>query len=93
MIKTISKENAITAYKGFKDDFSCLDFQYKVGNEYHINGDVEMCENGFHACKDLMDVFNYYLTAPVYLIMITILIITVLSGNIKMVKFHIINMS
>ena len=60
MIKTISKKNAITAYKGFKDDFSCLDFQYEVGMEYHINGDVEMCENGFHACKDLMDVFNYY---------------------------------
>ena len=60
MIKSISKENAITAYKGFKDDFSCLDFQYEVGMEYHINGDVEMCGNGFHACEKPIDVFNYY---------------------------------
>ena len=60
MIKTISKKNAITAYKGFKDDFSCLDFQYEVCMEYHINGDVEMCENGFHACEKPIDVFSYY---------------------------------
>ena len=60
MIKTISKENAITAYKAFNSNFSCRDFQYEVGKEYHINGDVEMCENGFHACIDLMDVFDYY---------------------------------
>ena len=60
MIKTISKENAITAYKGFNSNFSCRDFQYEVGKEYHINGDVEMCGNGFHACIDLMDVFDFY---------------------------------
>ena len=60
MIKKIDKENAIVAYKAFGNNFSCRDFQYEVGKEYHINGDVEMCENGFHACKDLMDVFNYY---------------------------------
>ena len=64
MIKTISKENAITAYKGFKDDFSCLDFQYEVGMEYHINGDLEMCENGFHACEKPIDVFDYYNMSP-----------------------------
>ena len=60
MIKKIDKENAIVAYKAFDENFSCRDFQYKVGKEYHINGVVEMCENGFHACIDLMDVFNYY---------------------------------
>ena len=60
MIKTISKENAITAYKGFKDDFSCLDFQYKVGNEYHITGDLKICKNGFHACQNSIDTFKYY---------------------------------
>ena len=64
MIKTISKENAITAYKGFKDDFSCLDFQYEVGMEYHIDGDVEMCGNGFHACEKPIDVFSYYDLSP-----------------------------
>ena len=56
----ISRENAIVAYKAFDEIFRCRDFLYEVGMEYHINGDVEMCENGFHACEDLMDVFNYY---------------------------------
>ena len=60
MIKTISKENAITAYKAFNSNFSCRDFQYEVGKEYHINGDVKMCGNGFHACQNSIDTFNYY---------------------------------
>ena len=60
MNKAISKENAIVAYKAFDENFRCRGFMYEVGKEYHINGDVEMCENGFHACKDLMDTFSYY---------------------------------
>ena len=60
MNKAISKENAIVAYKAFDENFRCRNFMYEVGKEYHINGDVEMCENGFHACKDLMDTFSYY---------------------------------
>lgn len=60
MIKTISKENAITAYKGFKDDFSCRGFQYEIGKEYCIEGELELCANGFHACQNPLDVFDYY---------------------------------
>lgn len=56
----ISKENAIVAYKAFNSDFSCRNFMYEVGKEYHINGDVKMCENGFHACQNSIDTFNYY---------------------------------
>lgn len=56
----INKENAIFAYKGFDNDFSCRGFQYEVGKEYQITGDLKICENGFHACKDLTNVFNYY---------------------------------
>ena len=60
MIKTISKENAIVAYKGFNNDFSCLDFHYEVGNEYKLDGEVVVCESGFHACEKPIDVFSYY---------------------------------
>ena len=60
MIKTISKENAITAYKGFKDDFSCRGFHYEVGKEYEIKGEIKCCERGFHACESPMEVFDYY---------------------------------
>ena len=60
MIKSISKENAIVAYKGFNDDFSCLDFHYEVGKEYEIKGEIKCCERGFHACESPMEVFDYY---------------------------------
>ena len=56
----INKENAIFAYKGFDENFCCRNFQYEVGKEYHITGDLKICKNGFHACKDLMDTFSYY---------------------------------
>ena len=56
----INKENAIFAYKGFDENFRCRDFQYEVGKEYHITSDLKICKNGFHACKDLINTFNYY---------------------------------
>ena len=54
----INKENAIFAYKGFDENFCCRDFQYEVGKEYHITGDLKICKNGFHACEDLIDTFS-----------------------------------
>ena len=60
MIKTISKENAIVAYKAFDENFRCRDFQYEVGKEYEIKGEIKCCERGFHACESPMDVFDYY---------------------------------
>ena len=60
MNKTISKENAIVAYKAFDENFRCRDFQYEVGKEYEIKGEIKCCERGFHACESPMEVFDYY---------------------------------
>lgn len=47
-------------YKVFNPDWTCLDFQYKVGKTYEING-MPLCgRRGFHFCKDLKDCFSYY---------------------------------
>ena len=54
------KENVIKSYKGFDKDFKCKDFQYKVGKEYEIEGEIKCCERGFHACESPMEVFDYY---------------------------------
>ena len=51
----------IKAYKGFNTDLTCRDFQYEVGKEYEQKGKIEVCENGFHACENPMDVFEHYL--------------------------------
>ena len=60
MNKTISKENAIVAYKAFDENFRCRDFQYEVGKEYEIKGKIKCCKRGFHACESPMEVFDYY---------------------------------
>ena len=50
----------IKAYKGFNRDMTCRGFQYKEGESYTHDGDVEPCQGGFHACERPLDVFCYY---------------------------------
>ena len=47
-------------YKGFNSDLTCLGFQYEVGKTYHQDGDLQVCANGFHFCKNLTDCFEFY---------------------------------
>jgi hypothetical protein len=50
----------ITAVKGFNADWTCRGFQYEVGKTYRIEGPVSLCEHGFHACLNAIDVWTYY---------------------------------
>ena len=56
----MTEQNKIIAYKGFNKDLKCRDFQYEVGKEYEINGEIECCKRGFHACKSPMEVWDHY---------------------------------
>ena len=47
-------------YKGFNKDMTCRGFKYEEGKEYETNEPVSCCNNGFHACEDPLDCFNYY---------------------------------
>ena len=53
-------ENVITSYKGFDKNMQCRGFQYEVGKEYEIDGEIKCCNRGFHACKSPMEVWDYY---------------------------------
>ena len=56
----MANEDKIIAYKGFDKDFKCRDFQYEVGKTYEMDGNIECCSRGFHACESPMEVFDYY---------------------------------
>ena len=53
-------KNVITSYKGFDKDMKCHDFQYEVGKEYNMDGEIKCCNRGFHACKSPLEVWDYY---------------------------------
>lgn len=46
-------------YKGFDENLKCRDFQYEIGKEYEETN-AKLCETGFHACENPIDVFTYY---------------------------------
>lgn len=50
----------IKSYKAFDENMRCMGFQYEVGKEYDMNGDIQCCKSGFHACEFPMEVWNYY---------------------------------
>ena len=53
-------ENMIKSYKGFDKDMQCRGFQYEVGKEYDMDGEIKCCDRGFHACKSPLEVWDYY---------------------------------
>ena len=49
----------IKAYKGFDKNLCCRDFQYEVGKEYEMDGDIKVCDRGFHACESPLEVLEH----------------------------------
>ena len=53
-------EKVITSYKAFDKNMQCRGFQYEVGKEYEMDREVKCCNQGFHACKSPLEVWDYY---------------------------------
>ena len=50
----------VKGYKVFEEDWTCRDFRYEVGETYRHDGEISLCEAGFHFCRKAVDCFNYY---------------------------------
>ena len=53
-------DKVITSYKAFDKNMQCRRFQYEVGKEYEMDGEIKCCKRGFHACKSPMGVWDHY---------------------------------
>ena len=53
-------DKTIKSYKAFDENMQCRGFQYEVGKEYDMDGDIQCCNRGFHACESPIEVWDYY---------------------------------
>lgn len=66
MAKKKEEVKGVKGYKAFYYDLSCNpngnSKQYKIGHIYRLrsNQKLELCKRGFHFCKELRDVFQFY---------------------------------
>ena len=50
----------VKGFKGFNEDLTCRGFLYEIGKTYKHSGEVELCRSGFHFCRKLKDVYQFY---------------------------------
>ena len=62
-MRNIIKRKEVIAYKGMEFNMTCKGFHYEVGKSYKTDK-AELCNCGFHACLNPIDVLDYY---PKYL--------------------------
>ena len=47
-------------YKATDKGMKCRGFQYELGKTAEVEGDIELCKRGAHACEMPLDVLGYY---------------------------------
>lgn len=52
----------VEGYKGTDANMRCRDYQYELGKRFDMpeGAEIKECENGFHLCLNLKDVYTYY---------------------------------
>ena len=50
----------IKGYKAFDKGLICRGFQYEVGKDFYYDQEIRLCNSGFHFCKSLGNVYEYY---------------------------------
>ena len=50
----------VEGYKAFNSDWTCLGKQYSCPGIFEQNGELKLCKNGIHFCKDIEHCLYYY---------------------------------
>ena len=58
--KKYDDKGRLIAYKGFGEHMQCRGCFHYVENKTYKTNKAKLCECGFHACTNPLDVFNYY---------------------------------
>lgn len=58
------KSYKVKGYKVFDSNWTCLGFQYKVGETYKHEGEIKLCHSGYHFCQKAVDCFSFYTFNP-----------------------------
>lgn len=48
------------AFKCTDMNMMCRDTQYEIGKTYDYSEKLVMCQSGYHFCKDVMSIKEYY---------------------------------
>ncbi|MFA5321986.1 MAG: pentapeptide repeat-containing protein, partial [Smithella sp.] len=56
----MKKYDYLTGYKATNSEMKCHGFQYKLGEWYKHDGEIKLCEKGFHFCKYPSGPWSYY---------------------------------
>lgn len=52
----------VDGYKGTDKNMCCRDYQFELGKQFNMpeGSEIDLCHSGFHLCKKLRNVYNYY---------------------------------
>jgi len=56
----MSEKAEVNGYKGFNTDLTCRGYQFIEGQTFKHEGEISVCESGFHFCENPIDIFAYY---------------------------------
>ena len=54
------KKEIIKGYKGFDKNLKCRGVQFEVGKIHEQKGELKICSNGFHFCREFKNVNDFY---------------------------------
>jgi Pentapeptide repeats (8 copies) len=49
----------VKGWKCLGNDMSCRGFKFRIGESYHQDGEIKLCENGFHFHENSLDIYKY----------------------------------